>query len=307
MGLHRECLDALAHQRHLEVRVGAQHHLLFLEPGVGISRNAGEGGHGRQARHGEVAAQRQAAQTSGFERELDLLVLGGVVAADHADLEVGRVRAVADAYALAFQEAIGQPAAGVAAHQAVEGVGAHGHGLDRCRARPQALARQLAEHDAVVHRGAAAGKGGLQRDGAFGDGVDHVVAVEARARAADAQQLAGEQTVVLEAAQVAADTACERAHAAGVGQHQAAAEQLRAAQATDGLQHHGHTADAEHVGQAIGQHGDLHVRRGLLRQAQRVVVGGAGAAHQLRAAAAFLHHHAGRVVVHHLHAQLGHT
>ena len=125
--------------------------------------------------------------------ELELVVLGRVVAADHADLEVRAGRAVggADAHALALEEAVGEAARAVGADEAaVDGVEGRG-------ARPQALEDELAD-DRAAERAARAGRLG-ERDRRRGDREDVPVPV-GRAEAGDPDQLPGREAVADEGA-----------------------------------------------------------------------------------------------------------
>ena len=214
----REELHALARQRHVVVHVGDEHDPLLLEPVEVVERR--DGGEPRDAHLGGRAERRQVVDRA----ELELLVVRRVVAADDRDLELPARAAGgrADLDELALEEAVAEPARAVGARQAVV------RRVERRDAGPQALAAQVADERAGERlRAQGAGQRARERDRRVGHRArerrDRQVVVEAGDR--HAHELAGDEALVEEAAEVAAVGARQRQAVAGDGQ---VAEEQRA-------------------------------------------------------------------------------
>ena len=304
VGRDREVLDAGARDRLRVLEVGDEDDALVEVPvrvwaGIAVV----EGGDRGEAVDPDVEQRAVGPREGVLGRELELVVLRQVVAADDRDLEAaadGQARGRADLDPLPLEEAVGEPAGGEkrvadvadqAAARRQRGAARRGRvDLRGDLAFPEALLGQAADGCAELRHGRADDRRG-QRQHRVGHRLDVVVAVVAGSGAVDLDELAGLEALVDEAAEVAAVGAGERALAGRVVEAEVADEEARRDVAADRPQDRvGERAvvdrdavDRLHVGEPVGEHGHLdddrrlHVseivlRLGPLRQPEEVVV-----------------------------------
>ena len=178
-----------------------------------------------------------------------------------------------------LEEAIGQPAGAVSADELFAAEGRVGVFTEINLALEEADASEVAEDQILDLHRASAGKGAREHDCLRGYGGDEVVAVKARTGPTDADLLAGREAFLDERAELGPRHGCpiDRALARNVADLYRTCKLLCRTQSAylDIIGRRDRDAvHADHIGQAVGQDGDLDRTAGCRRagEADGVVV-----------------------------------